>query len=63
MNNDLKKFITESQGTALKKFEDSVKELKDKIVKQNEVITTVRNDVSEMKERIETKNVTQTQKN
>ena len=54
MINNLKKFITESQGTASKKFEDSVKELKAEIVKQNEVITTVRNDVSGMKERLET---------
>ena len=51
---DLKKFITESQGTASKKFEESVKGLKEEIVKQNSVISTVRSDVTQMKKRIET---------
>ena len=35
MISDLKKFLTESQGTDSKKFEESVKELKAEIVKQN----------------------------
>ena len=51
---DLKKFITESQGNASQKFEESVQELKAEIVKQNETITSVRNDVIKMNGRIET---------
>ena len=54
MVSDLKKFITESQGTDYKKFEESVKGLKEEIVKQNSVISTVRSDVTQMKKRIET---------
>ena len=53
MVDDLKKFITESQATAAQKFEETVKELKAEIGKQNETIAEVKNDVGKINDRLE----------
>ena len=53
MVDDLKKFITESQAAAAQKFEETVKDLKAEIGKQNETIAEVKNDVGKINDRLE----------